>query len=111
MKKLLTISFLGASLIFAHGVPDMDIKKESHGEMMYHMGMGMHMMMKDPELRKLIKEHMRQCKKELHEKLMKHPKVIKRMLKMLAVNKEEVQKVLEENPQLREELKTLLGGE
>ncbi len=113
MKKLFLITAIIAGLTFAHGVPDMHIKKEDSEDTMHHYtGMGMHMMaMKDPELRKLIRDHMKQCKRELHKKLMKHPKMIRRMLKMLAMNKEEVQRVLEENPELKEEFKTLLGGE
>ncbi len=111
MKKLLFTGLLSMSLAFAHGVPDMDIKKESHGMGMHHMYMGMPMMfMKDPEIRKLVKDHMKECRRELKKKLMKHPKVIKHMLKTLLMNKEELQKVLEENPDLRDELKTLLGG-
>jgi len=103
MKKLIFALLSGMSIAIAHGVPDMDIKKEHHG--------GMHMMfMKDPEIRKLVKEHMKECRRELKKKLMSHPKVIKRMLKTLLMNKEQLQKVLEENPELKDELKTLLGG-
>ncbi len=68
----------------------------------------MRMMMQDPELRKIIMEHKKQCRQELMKKLAANPKAVEKMLMMMAHNKEAVKEVLKKNPQLKKQLEEML---
>ncbi len=96
--------------------PQMQGMGSMHGGMGMQMGMGMDMsmmpmmkmMMQDPELRKIIMEHRRQCRQELMRKLASNPKAVEKMLMMMAHNEEAVKKVLKKNPTLKKKLEGLL---
>ena len=74
-----------------------------------HGGMGMmQIMMMDPEIKKIMMKHMRECKKQVMKKMMGDQMVLKRMIRMLVMNKDTEKEILKENPDLKEEIKSML---
>ncbi len=72
------------------------------------MGSGMMgMMMQDPEIKKMMMEHMKKCRQEMMQKMMSNPKVVEKMMKMMMMHKETVKEVLKNNPQMKKQLKEL----
>ncbi len=110
MKRLFLLSIalftLSAISFSGMGMHGKEGGKGGHGHM--HMGMMGMMMMDDPEVRRIIREHRKKCMKELMEKLSTHPAVVERMVKMLLAHPETAREVLKNNPELKEQLEELL---
>ncbi|ACO02967.1 membrane or secreted protein [Persephonella marina EX-H1] len=68
----------------------------------------MQIMMMDPEIKKIMMKHMRECKKQVMKKMMGDQMVLKRMIRMLVMNKDTEKEILKENPDLKEEIKSML---
>lgn len=89
--------------------------------MMGGCGMGMmgSGMMNDPEIQKMMSDEMTahydkmmkqrmEFQKSMHEKMMRHPKVIRSMLSDMLEDPEAFKKALNEDPELKAKLKKLL---
>jgi hypothetical protein len=70
-------------------------------------GMGM-MMMHDPEVMKIIREHQMQCRRELMKKLASRPTFIEKVIHIMIMNPEAVRETLKKNPELKEKIQELL---
>ncbi|GAB6065893.1 hypothetical protein JCM9492_09850 [Aquifex pyrophilus] len=109
MKKFLVAFALGVGFSFSHMHGGMGSQMMMQGSMGMQDHM-MYMMMQDPEVRRIMREHMMKCRRELMEKLAKlrAEKFANMMLQMIEMHPEAFKKALKENPELRKKMKELL---
>ncbi|HCB70535.1 MAG TPA: hypothetical protein DEP48_09270 [Persephonella sp.] len=121
MKRNLVVAVLCFSIYTGLSMAHEDVGDTNEMETQMHKshfsqkGMGMHggmgmmqIMMMDPEIKKIMMKHMRECKKQVMKKMMGDQMVLKRMIRMLVMNKDTEKEILKENPDLKEEIKSML---
>jgi|GEM_PF-1305225 hypothetical protein len=101
MKKLLALAvFLVSPFAYAQHEHD---AQSTQAPMMMPM-----MMMGDPEMQKMMMEHMQRCREQMMHMLMENPKFMHNMMSMMLKHRETMKKVLEANPQMKEQMKEML---
>ncbi|MEJ5338461.1 MAG: hypothetical protein ACK42C_02415 [Aquificaceae bacterium] len=105
MRKLVM-----SSILLVMSVPS-PYTREAHtqgsGDYRSSQGMMMHMM-DDPEMQRMMMEHMHRCSEQMMEMMMKSPSSMERMMKMMLQHRETMRKVFENNPDMKRRMEEFL---
>lgn len=66
------------------------------------------MMMEDPEMYKMMMEHMQRCRQQMMDMMMENPKFMERMMHMMLQHKDVMKKVLEKNHEMKRQMEEIL---
>ncbi|WP_254426270.1 hypothetical protein [Pampinifervens florentissimum] len=107
MKKfLLSATLLALPLVslYAQHRHDTQSQQVKPGMMMPMMPM----MMEDPEMYKMMMEHMQRCRQQMMDMMMENPKFMERMMHMMLQHKDVMKKVLEKNHEMKRQMEEIL---